>query len=183
MPVTTFDVPEDLLALIDDLVSRGVARNRRELFIRALRVFFELGAHNWIDTLIMIDGVRGGLISRAAITELTSSILEKELYDAGKRAGKTLNELAIQRRIDRSEPWSPRALLKMLENFGWGRFAIDDKHITVTSPFLPAAVIHGYLESGLSMTLKRIETSGEIQAFEKVPHVVETVKLHNENPI
>jgi len=167
MPVTTFDIPPDLLNFIDDLVRTGAARSRREIVVRALEIFVRLRAHRWDGPLIFINGVRGGLMSRGSVAELLSGLSDNELYAAGRRMGKTLKDLSIQRGLDLSRPESHTVALQMLEDFGWGRFTIDEKRITVTAPFLPAAVTQGYLETALSMTLNRVSTSEDINVFER----------------
>ena len=176
MPVTTFDVPKHLLSFIDDLVREGKARNRREIVVQALEIYVKLQCQDWNGPLILINGVRKGLISKGSIEELVSGMSDKQLYDAGKRMGRTLRDLAIQRRLDISRPENHRAALQMLEDFGWGRFMIDGEQITITGAFLPAAVVHGYLETALSTTLSKSDTVEDIIVFERMPPPSLTLK-------
>lgn len=176
MPVTTFDVPEDLLSFIDDLVKTGKARNRREIVVKALEIFVKLQAENWNGPLIIVDGVRSGLIGKGSIARLVAGMSEEELYKAGKRMGKTLRDLALNRRLDISEPANHRAALQMLEDFGWGRFQMYDGRITITAAFLPSPIIHGYLETALAIDLTRIDTTEDIVAFEMAPFAAATAK-------
>jgi len=169
MPVTTFDIPNDLLSFIDDLIMSGKARNRREIVVRALEIFVKFQAQNWNGPLIVIHRVRKGLISKGSIAELVSGMSEEKLYSAGKRMGKTLRDLAIDRRLDISQPGNHKAALQMLEDFGWGMFLMDQGRITIIGAFLPAAVIHGYLETALAITLTRIDTTEDIIVFETNP--------------
>lgn len=175
MPVTTFDIPEDLLSFIDSLVRSGKVRSRREIVVRALEIFVRLQAHEWDGPLISIYGIRKGLISKGSIGELVAGMSNADLYNAGKRMGKTLKDLAMNLRLDISRPENHMAALQMLEDFGWARFAMDHERITITGAFLPAPVIHGYLESALSVALSRVETTEEIVAFEiSAVHAVKT---------
>ena len=176
MPVTTFDIPKDLFSLIDDLVKSGKARNRREIVVRALEIYMKLQAYNWDGPLITLDGVRKGLISKGSIRELVAGMSEEQLYNAGKRMGKTLRDLALNRRFDISQPENCPAALQMLEDFGWGRFQMDADRITMTAAFLPSAVIHGYLETALSINLDKINTTEDIIAFEITPVASATAK-------
>jgi Arc/MetJ-type ribon-helix-helix transcriptional regulator len=169
MPVTTIDIPNDLLSFIDALIKSGKARNRREIVVRSLEIFVKLQAQDWNGSLIVIHGVRKGLISKGSIAELVSGMSEEELYSAGKRMGKTLKDLAIDRHLDISQPENHKVALQMLEDFGWARFLMDQGRITITGAFLPAAVIHGYLETALGITLSRIDTTEDIIVFEMNP--------------
>ncbi|MGA2784896.1 MAG: hypothetical protein ABSF09_09395 [Candidatus Bathyarchaeia archaeon] len=168
MPVTTFDVPKHLLSFIDDLVREAKARSRREIVVQALEIYVKLQCQDWNGPLILMDGVRKGLISKGSIQELVSGMSDKQLYDAGKRMGKTLRDLAIQRRLDISRPENYKAALQMLEDFGWGKFMIDEKQITITNAFLPAAVVHGYLEAALSTTLSKSYIVEDIIVLERI---------------
>jgi hypothetical protein len=171
MPVTTVDIPSDLLAFIDNIIHAGSARNRREIIVRALEVFAKLDAHTWDDPIIYIGGIRGGFFSKGSVREILSGMSEEELYDLGKRMSKSLKDLSIQRHIDLSRPENHKAALQMLEDFGWGKFTIDERRITITAPFLPSAVFCGYLENALSIPLNKIETSEDMDVFERIMEV------------
>jgi|SRR5208282_1379445 len=179
MPVTTFDIPQELLVTIDNLIHENNARNRREVVVKALEVFFKLQANKWNGPFIYINGIRKGLISKGSLTELISGMSLDELYDSGKRMGKTLRDSAIERRLDLSRPENHITALQMLEDFGWGRFTIDDERITVTSSLLPAALIHGYLETALSIRLTRIETREDIVVLGKLPIMSRSNKVRS----
>jgi Arc/MetJ-type ribon-helix-helix transcriptional regulator len=166
MPVTSFDIPSHLLSFIDDLVATGAARNRREIVVRALEIFVRFQADKWNGHIIVINGIRGGLVSKGSISELVCDMTDAELYDAGRRMGKTLKDHAIQLRIDISRVDNYGAALQLLEVFGWGKFAIARNRISVITPLLPTAMIHGYLESALGVGLKRVETTEDIVVFD-----------------
>lgn len=169
MPVTTVDVPEEILSFIDTLVKSGKARNRREIVVKALEVFMKLDVENWNGPLIFVHGVRKGLISKGSIAELVANMSDDERYKAGKRMGKTLKDLALGLRLDITLPDNHRAALQILEDLGWAKFQLDDASITITGAFLPTAVIHGYLETALGVSLTRIDTTEDIIAFRFAP--------------
>jgi len=169
MPVTTFDIPKNLLAFIDELVDSGVVRNRREIVIRALENFMKLQMHTWNGPLIFIHGVRQAVVSSGSMKELIDGMSEKGLYEAGRRMGMTLRDSAlISQRLDVTLPENHKAAVKLLEDLGWGIFKISDEHIIITDTFLPPPLIHGYLETALSLDLKRVDTTEDIRVFEKV---------------
>lgn len=167
MPITTVDIPEHLLSFLDRLVHSGVARNRREVIVQALETYAKLQVHKWRGHLIFINDIRKGLLSKGSLEELISAMSDTDLYNAGKRMGKTLRDSANQRRLNISLPENHKAALQMLEDFGWGNFETDETRITVTNSLFPAPLIHGYLETALSLGLHRIETTEDILFFVK----------------
>lgn len=167
MPVTTFDIPHDLLDFIDNLVRDRAARNRREIVLRALETFRKLEVHRWNGSFIFLYGIRAGLVSKGSIQELTSGISDKELYSVGKRMGKTLRDTGIQRQLDISLPENHATALQMLEDFGWGKFTIDEKRITVAGALLPGELIRGYLETALGVKLSKVDTTEDITVLER----------------
>jgi hypothetical protein len=100
MPVTSFDIPPALRTVVDNLVSTGGARNRREIMVRALEIFQTFQAQNWNGPLIKVNGVRAGFFSKGALAELAYGMSDSELYNAGRRMGKALKDLALERRLD-----------------------------------------------------------------------------------
>jgi len=169
LPVTSFDIPRDLLAFLDELVSSGVARNRREIVIRALRNFVKLQMHKWKGSLMVIHGVRQGLVSSGSVKELLAGRSEKEMYEAGKRMGRTLKDSAlVERRLDVTRSENFKAASQILEDQGWGVFTMNDSRMVIVDSFLPPAVIHGYLEGALSVNLKRVETAEDVIVLESM---------------
>lgn len=167
MPITTVDIPEHLLKFIDDLVHRKVARNRKEIIVRALEIYVKFQVHKWRRSLIFVNDIRKGLLSKGSLEGLTFGMSENELYEAGKRMGWTLRDSANQRRLDISLPKNHEAALGMLEDFGWGDFETEDNRITVTDCLFPAPLIQGYLETALAIRLRRIESAEDILFFAK----------------
>jgi hypothetical protein len=166
LPITSFDIPQDLLSFLDDLVRDGVARSRREIVLRALQAYIKLQIHKWNGSFIIINGIRKGLVSKGSLLELTREMSDKQLFEAGTRMGKALRDSAKGRKLDISLPENHKQALQMLEDFGWGRFSIEGSRITIAEPLLPAPVTHGYLEAALGTTLQQLESVEEIHFFE-----------------
>lgn len=166
MPITSFDLPPDLLGFLDELVRNDIARNRRETVVRALQTYIKYQIHKWNGPFIVINGIRRGLISKGSLAELTSEMSHKQMFDAGTRMGKALHDLAKGRNLDISKPENYKSALQILEEFGWGRFNIEASQITIVEPLLPAPVMRGYLESALAIKLKELSSVEEIQFFE-----------------
>jgi len=166
MPVTSVDISDELMNFIDSIIEQGFARNRREVILRALEVYARFEVHRWNGPFITINGIRNALISKASMSELTSGLSEQELYDAGKRMGKTLKDLVIQQRWDISRTDNRRKAVQVIEEEGWGRFDIDQDRITITGAIVRAALLHGYLETALSLKLSRMDTTDDIMVFE-----------------
>ena len=166
LPVTSFDIPQDLLSFLDELVRDGIARSRREIVVRALRTYIKLQIHKWNGSFIIVNGIRKGLVSKGSLMELTREMSDKQLFEAGRRMGKALQDSAKGRNLDISLPENYKPALQMLEDFGWGRFNIEGSRITIAEPLLPAAVTHGYLETALATTLEQLDSVEEIHFFE-----------------
>jgi len=165
MPVTSFDIPEDLNKLIESLVRSRTARNRRDIIVRALEVYLKYEAYGWREPLIFISGFRHAMMSKGSLTALVAEMSESELYSAGKRMGKSLQDFAHQRGIDVSVEKNREKALKVLEDAGWGRFVLGSDMITVNEPFFPAELIQGYLETAMSLSLKKINTTEDVFIF------------------
>jgi hypothetical protein len=168
MPVTTFDISQHILDFIDELVDSGAVRTRREIVILALENFVKFEMHKWNGPVILLHGVRQGIISSGSLRELLRGKAENELYETGRRMGKTLRDAAlVSKGLDITLQENHKVALQMLEESGWGIFKISDTQIVITEPFLPSPLIHGYLETALSLTLKRVETSEDVSVFQK----------------
>lgn len=151
---------------MDELVRDGSARNRREIFVKALRTFVRVQGHKWTGSLIFMNGVRTGLISKGSLGKLVSEMSEDGRRKAGRSMGNTLKALAMGRGRDLTQPENYKVALQMIEEFGWGNLAIDNKRITITSCLFPEEVIRGYLETALSRTLDIVESSEDINVFQ-----------------
>ena len=172
MPVTSFDIPQDLLIFVDELVASGIVRTRREIVVRALENFSKLQMHQWKGSLMFVHGVRQGLVSSGGMRELLAGKSEKEMYEAGERMGRTLKDSAfVERRLDVVQSENFQATSHMLEDMGWGVFTLSDNRIVIVDSFLPSAVIHGYLERALNLNLKRVETAEDMIVLERIPLV------------
>lgn len=171
MPVTTFDIPQHILDFIDELVDSGGVRNRREIVVRALENFIKLQMNKWNGSVIILYGVRQGLISSGSLRELLRGRTEEELYEIGRRMGQTLRDTAlVSEGLDTTLPENHKAATQMLQVGGWGTYKVTDEQIIIAEPYLPSALIHGYLETALSLTLKRVETSEDVCVFDKGEH-------------
>ena len=168
MTVTTVDIPKELLQSIDGLVQQKRVRNRREVIVRALETFMNLQVYRWTSHRIYINGIRKAIVSKGSLSELESGLSDEDLYDAGRRMGKTLRDMGIEQKIDVSLPKNHKAALRILENEGWGGFSVDDERITVTNPVFLSPLMHGYLESALSIRLSVLDTTEDILVFAKV---------------
>jgi hypothetical protein len=166
LPITSFDLPHDLLRFLDELVEEGTARNRREIVLRALQTYAKLQVQRWNGPFIIINGIRKGLMSKGSLTELTQEMTDEQLYAAGTRMGKTLRISAKTSNLDITMPANYKHGLQMLEDFGWGQFNIQANRITIREPLLPAPIMRGYLESALEIAIRQQDSVEEIQIFE-----------------
>jgi predicted hydrocarbon binding protein len=119
--------------------------------------------------MMFVHGVRHGLVSSGAVRGLLAGQSEKEMYEAGKRMGRTLKDSAlVEHRLDVTRSENFETASKMLEDSGWGVFTMNGNRIVIIDSFLPPAVIHGYLEGALDLNLKRGETAEDIIVLDRM---------------
>lgn len=168
MPVTSFKIPENLLTFVDEVVASGAARNRTEVFIRALENFAKFQMHKWRPPLIFFHGMRSGFISRGTVLRLVSGMSDEKLFEAGRRMGVTAKEtLLTEYPLNASRVENMKRVLNLLQESGWGAFRLaDNNRIVVRDTFLHPKMLLGYLESALSVSLKLVETTNdEVHVF------------------
>ena len=169
MPVTSFNIPPDLLALVNEIVASGAARNRTEIIVRALENFVRFEMHRWRGNQMVVHGMRTGMMSESDLSGLIGGMSDRELYQAGKRIGAALKDsMLAEYEFDPSRSENHRMMLGFLEDSGWGRFVMDKGRIIVEAPFLPPEVLHGILETALSLNLKLVRGEHEANGFTAV---------------
>jgi len=176
MPITTVNIPEDLLKYIDSLVAKGVARSKQEVIIKALQNYRKFHMHEWHDPLIIIRGFRRALINQRSLNEILKKFSEEELYEIGKKMGFTLKDSCLASfGVDSTNRENWELALKLLEDNGWGIFKIEkDKNnkeklrIIIYNPFFPKKLLHGYLETALGVKFSLIPTVEDVAILETV---------------
>ena len=160
MPVTSFNIPENLLAFVDEVVASGVVRNRTEVFISAIENYAKFQMHRWKTPLIYFHGTRAALVSRSSVLRAVDGMSDKELRAAGRRMGLTVKEsLLTEYRLTSSRPENRKRILSILRESGWGVFRLlENNRILVRDSFLPTKMLLGYLETAMSAVIKPLQT-------------------------
>jgi Arc/MetJ-type ribon-helix-helix transcriptional regulator len=167
LPATTVDIPQDLLRFMDDLVSRGTARSRREIVVSALSYYQKFTMFDWSDDRILVRNLRRALLTQRGVEQLTLNMSDEELYEAGKRLAQTLlDSLLATFGKNSRKPDNYQLVMELLSDIGWGKFTLLDDRIVVNSPFLQKQLLRGYLERGLGLQLRLAPTIEDVAIFE-----------------
>jgi hypothetical protein len=152
---------------MDDLISRGIARSRREIVVDALAHYQNLTMFDWSEGHIMVRQLRRALLTQKSLEQFALKMNDDDLHEAGKRMGQTLHDslLASSGKDPRKTENHPIAM-EILSEIGWGKFTLSDDRIVVNSPFLNKHVLRGYLEYGLGVKLRLAHTIEDVAIFE-----------------
>ncbi|MDG6922033.1 MAG: hypothetical protein JRN67_01915 [Nitrososphaerota archaeon] len=166
MVVTTVDIPDSLLRLVDQCVSKRQVRNRREFLVNALELYAKFDALNWTPSRISIGGFRKGMIGAKFMELLQEEMKPEQLHEIGLRYGPTLHDyLLICFGKDSWDVANHPFALEHLTDMGWGLLTMRDKVILVSDPLLPSSLLRGYLEAGLGIVLEAIPTTEDVTMF------------------
>ena len=167
MPVTTVDVPTDLMEYMDNLVAQGLARNRREIIVRALANYKKLRMYEWESELIRFYGFRAGILTQKSYQGLIAELNDRQLMEAGKRMGHTLKDLCLANfgaRTENPENW--KLAFQIFQDMGTGGISQDDDRITISKPYHPTVLLNGYLDTVLGTKLTAVKTVEDVAIFE-----------------
>ena len=167
MPATTVDIPPDLLHFMDDLISRGVARSRREIVVSALSYYQKYTMFDWSDDRIVVRKLRRAFMTQKGVEQLTLNLSDQQLYEVGKRMGQTLlDSLLANFGRNGREPDNYKLVMQILSDIGWGEFTLTEDRIVANSPFMHKQLLRGYLEHGLGLQLRLTPTIEDVAIFE-----------------
>jgi hypothetical protein len=163
MPVTSIDLSKNVLDFMDNLISHGFARSRREIVLGALESYERYSIHKWRNSIIVLHGLVHGLVSKRSIAQLVAGLSEEELYERGGMMSQSLRDAAmVEYGKDLSKPENHQLGLQMLETAGWGEFTAEGNRIMIREPLFPKQMLHGYLESALGVKLSLADTFEDV---------------------
>jgi Arc/MetJ-type ribon-helix-helix transcriptional regulator len=179
MVVTTVDIPDKLLEFIDLLVSREKARNRREVILAALAFYENYEVFDWHRSQISIGGFRKAMVSYNLVEQLQSRLDSNQFYEMGRVMGLALRDyLSLNHGKDATDPANYSLGLSHISAMGWGELTIIGDTIRVDEPFMPKALLRGYIESAFGVSLKEVTTIENVAAFKILkPENVEKVEI------
>jgi len=166
MPVTTLDVPKEMMEYLQRITDEGKTRSKRNVVLEALEAHRKFTMHQWQDSYYYIRGFRYGWVSRRALEELLKDLTDEQAYEAGKRAGRILKDccLATLNFVTTDKKNWTRALQITVE-YGWGQIQIEENKIIAQRPFLGKRVLRGYLEAVLGTKLTEVNTEEDVAIF------------------
>jgi hypothetical protein len=166
LPITTFDLPSELLEFLDDMAKSGTVRNRKEAVLRAILAFKEYELWKWNPPTIIWRNFRRVIMTEKSMELLVEGMSEEEQYEAGKRMGHTLSDSLISNY--NLEANSARAMgvgFSVLKQCGVGEFKIENGSIIVHQPLFTKPILRGYLESSFGLSLVTVPTKEDVAIF------------------
>jgi Arc/MetJ-type ribon-helix-helix transcriptional regulator len=166
MPITTFDVPEQLLKSIDSLIARGYSKSRKDIVVRALNYYLKYEMYEWRNELILFRRFRRSFLTQRGLELIVADMNDDELYQAGKRMGLILRDsMLANENMDSMKPENYERAFALLQNTGLGSFSLSGDKIVVSRPYLPKHLLHGYLETGLGVKLRYVPTTEDLAIY------------------
>jgi len=170
MPLTTVDIPKDIIDYLDSLISRGVKRSRKEAVLEALRFYQMFTMENWHPPRYQMGAVRLVFMNSEGLFEVSKEVPSDKLVEAGRRAGYILRDHLIASfglKLVEQSSWGD--IFEFLRNMGWGVFKRADGKILASNLSVPAPLVQGYLEALLSVRLRTLPTRApDVAIFEVV---------------
>lgn len=174
MPLTTVDIPKELIEYLDGLVARGLKHSRKEAILEALSFYRALGMDSWRAPVYQLAGARVVIVDcegLAKLVELASRAGAEGLKEVGRAAGRMLRDRLTASGLLPS-PLSPagwEAVFGLLTSLGWGRFRLADGKVVAVQLAVPPALVEGYLEGLLGVGLRPEPTAAsDVAVFEVV---------------
>lgn len=172
MPLTTVDIPKDVIDYLDDLISRGVKRSRKEIVLEALRYYRMFTMEEWSPPRYQLGSVKLVFLNVEGLFEVAREIDDEKLVEAGRRAGYILRDHLIAYlgfKLVERESWGE--VFEFLRNMGWGTFKKADNKILASNLNVPAPLIQGYLEALLGVRLRALPTKAQDVAIFEIEKV------------
>lgn len=162
MPLTTVDIPKDVMDYLDGLIARGVKRSRKEAILEALSFYRTFGMEGWSPPRYQLGSARLVFLNAEGLAELAKEIDGERLVEAGRRAGYILRDHLIANlglKIVQGGSWEE--VFEFLKNMGWGVFRMAEDKILASNLGIPAPLVQGYLEALLGVKLRPLPTRAQ----------------------
>ncbi len=165
--IISVTINQSLVRQIDHLVNDRIARSRAQLIEDAVRWFINFTVHKWSERGVYVKGCRVSMEPDAQSSLFFSMLTPASQYELGKTAGSqspVKDMMTITYRLDPSSSEGRMAVIKILQELGWGSIEVKDEHILIGSPFYPVPFLQGFLESLMKITLEPLETHAKDNA-------------------
>jgi len=167
MPLTTVDIPKELMDFLDDLVARGVRHSRKEVILEALSYYKALDMVSWRPPIYQLGGSRVVIIDSECLSELARAAEgpgAERLREVGRKVGRALRDrLIASGLLERADLEDPGGVFEFLKALGWGLFKTsgDGRRVVAVQLAVPPPLLHGYLEGLLGVELRAEQTSAK----------------------
>jgi hypothetical protein len=168
MTLTSVDIPEDLMDFMDSLIQKGVRKNRKDIFVEALRYYSRFSMYEWNPPQYYIHAhTRVAWVTDQSIRELLRILEPQKHLVFGNAVGRNIRDICmIAEGIDTTKKENWKRSLEFLEFLGHGRFKISEDKINATDSFLSAQVLQGCIEALFDRKLKLITSSLGMALFQ-----------------
>jgi hypothetical protein len=181
MPLTTVDIPKELMDFLDGLVARGLRHSRKEVILEALSYYKALDMVSWRPPVYQLGGSRVVIIDSECLSEL-ARVAEgsgaegaERLREVGRKVGRALRDrLIASGLLERADLEDPGGVFELLKALGWGLFKTsgDGRRVVAVQLAVPPPLLHGYLEGLLGVELRAEQTGAKDVAIFTVVEVV-----------
>jgi len=153
---------------MDSLIQKGIKKNRKDVFVEALRYYSRFSMYEWNPPQYYIQAhSRVAWITDQTIRELLNIIEPQKHVEFGKAIGRNIRDiLMVAEGIDTAKKDNWKRSFEFLEFLGHGRFKISDDKINATDSLLSAQVLQGCLESLFNVKLKSVTSSPGMALFQ-----------------
>jgi hypothetical protein len=122
--------------------------SKEEAVLAALRIFMKLNMQDWFPFVYRMGQERVLIVTQGIMNDLFSTMSNSRLYRVSStiaRNRKTLDILDHELDLTIQDNWN--VILNELENYGWGKFTLQEDEISVEYLAVPLPFIRGYLET------------------------------------
>jgi hypothetical protein len=166
LPITTFDLPPELLQFLDKMADSGTVRNRKEAVLQAILAYRDYELWKWNPPNIVWRNFRRVIMTEKSLELLLEDMSEEEQYEAGKRMGHTLaDSLLSNYNLVSSSARGKELGFSILKQCGVGEFKIEGGSLVVHQPHFPKPLLQGYLESSFGFSLEIVPTREDVVIF------------------
>ena len=146
---------DELYRYLDFLEKVKLIKSKEEAVTIAVSIFKKLNMQDWLPYVYRAGPERILLMGQGMVNDVFNTMTESQIYDAARIT-------ALKRRIlnpfdpdlDLTEQRNWGVVLNELQNFGWGKFTLDEEEVMVEFLGVPIIFLKGYLE-----TLFKVEFS------------------------
>jgi hypothetical protein len=144
----TVDLDKNLFNYLGFLENSRRIDSKEEAVLAALRIFKKLNMQDWFPYVYRAGQSRVMIVSQGIMNDLFSTMSNARLYRVSSmiaRNRKALDVLDHELDLNIQDNWD--VILNELENYGWGKFNLEEDEIHIEHLAVPLIFIRGYLDT------------------------------------